>query len=321
MNYTTEEYFEMYHQLSFARAYYLIFEEYAMKGIIPGFHHLGMGQEGVMVGIHMEKRPQDWYNSTHRTHPMSALDLGLKPWLGELFAKKNGFAGGMSGEAHMCDPNLHIGPISGLLGATPAMSAGIALAYKMDGRPGCVITGHGDGTTNEGVISEALNMVATWKLPVVWVIDNNGIALSADPKKTNAIADLSERAKGFGLPGSSYDASDVMLVREVMREAIQKAERGEPQLIEFRSCRWLGHFVGDPDLCRDPGIVKEAREKRDPLKNLREYLLGHNLFTAGELDAEDQKNDTEIRAAVEDVLTWPEKSPEDVLCSPLAEEY
>jgi pyruvate dehydrogenase E1 component alpha subunit len=201
------------------------------------------------------------------------------------------------------------------------MGAGVALGYKMDKVDGCVVIGHGDGTLNEGVISETLNMVATWKLPVVWVIENNGIAVSTKVEDSNAIIDLSERGRGFGLPSSSYDATDVLLVREVMREAMAKAKRGEPSLSEFRTVRWLGHFVGDPDLCRDGNIVTDARANRDSLIWFRNHLLAKKMATVEEMDAIDAASDKEIRDSLDFALKQPGKTPEDVFCSVNTEQY
>lgn len=321
MEYTKIEYMDMYETLSFCRSYYLVFEEYALKGVLPGFHHLGLGQEGLMLGLAAEIGEEDWFTSTGRNHPILAKTFGVKEYLCELFCRRTGFAGGMSGEAHWVMAEKKRGPMSGLLGATPSMGAGIALGYKLDKKDGCVVISHGDGTLNEGMISEALNIVAAWKLPVVWVVENNGIAVSTTPKQANAIGDLSERGRGFGLPTSSYDGTDVLLVREVMREAMAKARNNEPSMIEFRTTRWLGHFVGDPDLCRDENVVLDARANRDPLIWYRNHLIAKKIAVAEDLDAIDKATDKEIRDAIEYAMSQPVKTKEDVFRPVNTEQY
>lgn len=313
MKYSREEYLKIYDNLSFARQYYLIFEEYSLKGVLPGFHHLRLGSEGLPVGIRMELKENDWVMPHLSYHPMSAKTVGVDRWLAELLAKPEGMNGGLAGEAHFFDPENRLGPVSGLLGTSPAVAAGIALQMKMDNVDGCVVCIMGDGTINEGPVSEALNISAVWKLPIVWVIDNNGIAESTPVEKAFAIRDLSERAKGFGLPGSSYDGTDVLLVRDVMKNATEKARNREPQVVEFRTARWLGHFVGDPDITRDPNYVKELRINKDPLKWNREFLIGMEIATAEELDEIDKKNDEYLRDRIGYALSLPEKTKEQVL--------
>lgn len=319
MEYTKEEYLNIYDELSFARQYYLVFQEFGLKGILPGFHHLRLGDEALPVAIYKELKENDWMMPHLSYHPMTAKTVGVDRWLAELLAKPQGINGGMAGEAHFFDPENRIGPVSGLLGTSPSVATGIALNMKMNKVDGCIVCLMGDGTINEGPVSEALNISAAWKLPIVWVIDNNGIAESTPVEKAFAIQDLSERAKGFGLPGSSYDGTDVFLIREVLRNAMEKARNNEPQVVEFRTARWLGHFVGDPDVARDPNKVKEQRINKDPIKWNRDFLTGMDIATVEELDEIDAKNDKYMREKLEYVLSTPEKTKEQVLRPVFAE--
>lgn len=317
MSFTREELIEAYNYVSFSRKYSLIFEEYALKGVIPGFVHLGLGAEGLAAGLFTELRENDWMMPWLRAQSMLAKRIGPFEYLSEMFAKKTGANGGKAGEAHSFSRKHRCGPYSGLIGAGSSIATGIAFAMKMDKVDGCVVSSVGDGCINEGLISESLNIIATWKLPVVSVIENNGIALSTSPQNSSAIYDLSERAKGFGLPGSSYDGTDVLLVKEVMREAMAKARRCEPSLIEFRINRWSGHFVGDPDVCRDPRTVADAKVNRDPHKWNRNFLISQNVAAEEEPDAIDAANETEIREAITLAMKQEGNSKENILNSPV----
>lgn len=313
MSYTGTEYLEIYKVMAYARKFSLVFEEYAMKGILPGFHHLSLGQEGLTVGIWTEKGENDWIIPAHRCRPMFGWYADPQTYLMEILGKRTGLNGGMSGDSHIFLPKKRIGPSSGMLSYAQSMSVGVGLTYKMDNIDGCVIVGIGDGGFNEGVIAEALNMTAIWKLPIVWYIDNNGYGISTSAKDVYAINDLSERAKGFGLPGSSYDGTDVFLVKEVMREAKARARRGEPSVVEFRTNRWQGHFVGDPAKYRDSALVEEAKANRDPVKWCRNFVLLHTDATEEKLDAIDKEQEAYVRELVQNALDAPLKTREDIL--------
>lgn len=320
-HYTNEEYMKMYHDLSFARYYYYVFEELASRGVLPGFHHLGLGAEACCMGISEALGENDWLCIPVRTQPAMALKFGVKEYLAELLGKRTGFAGGLAGESHYTSLSKKTVPLSALLGATPSMATGIAHAYKMDNVDGCVVIGCGDGALNEGLISESLNFIAAWKLPVVWYVDNNDVALSTSVKYATGLDSLADRARGFGIPARTIDGTNILEVRSTMEELIEKAKKGEPQFVEIKTERWLGHFVGDPDLCRDPDVVVNARANKDPLKYYRNFLIAKKIATAAELDAIDKKYDEELHEAVDAALQEPNKTWEDIHRPVLAEEY
>lgn len=320
-HYTNEEYMEMYKFISFARNYYYCFEELASKGVLPGFHHLGLGAEGTIVGVFSAVGNHTVYSPTVRTQPGFARKFGTRAYLCELLCKKTGFAGGMSGEAHFSDLDKGAAPMSALLGASPSIATGIAMTYKLDKVDKCVVIGMGDGTMNEGLVSEALNITNAFKLPIVWYVENNGIALSTSPKYATGLDSLAERAKGFGLPSKTIDGTNPVLVRSTLEDAMDLAKQGQPQFIEIVNNRWLGHFVGDPDLCRDPDIVLEAKTNRDPVKCYRNFILAKKIATKEELDAIDDAYDKEIHEDVEWALAQPAKTYEDVTRPVYAEEY
>ena len=183
----------------------------------------------------------------------------------------------------------------------------------MDKIDGCVVIGCGDGTLNEGVVSEALNLIAAWKLPVVWYVQNNGYSIASRFTDVTGLQDMSQRAQGFGIPSGSYDGCDVFLVKEVMREAIAKARRGEPSLCEFRTTRWTGHFLGDPqEMYRDMAEVADAKANRDAVKWCRNFMLNHKVAGEAELDAIDAAQEAHLREVILKCLEAPGKSREYV---------
>ena len=286
MAYTDKDYLDIYEQLTYARECSLVIEEYSLSGKMPGFQHPGIGDEAVMVGIWSELQPNDWIVPEHRNRPMLGKAVGLECWLAEIMGKKSGFNGGFSGDSHFYNPEHHIGPYSGFLGQAQALAVGRALQYKLDKVDGCVVIGCGDGTANEGIVGEALNMIAAWKLPVVWYIQNNGWSIASKFTDVTGLTDMSQRAQGYGIASGSYDGTNILTVKEVMHEAMAKARKGEPTLVEFHTKRWTGHFLGDPqELYRDMAEVDYAKSVNDPVKKFREFLIAHGTASQEELDA------------------------------------
>jgi pyruvate dehydrogenase E1 component alpha subunit len=312
MSYSKEEYLKVYEDMTYTRAFDEVAEEYFLSGKLVTFHHLGIGDEAVAVGVFEELGPNDWIIPQHRNRPMVAKRVGELDYIAEIITKKNDFLGGYSGDSHLYDVSKKIGPYSGLLGQAQALGAGVALAYKMDRIDGAVVVGCGDGTLNEGVIAEAFNYISAWKLPVAFYIENNGMGMSMPPDKVTGIRDLSERGQGFGIPSASYDGTDVFLVKEVMREAIAKARKGEPTISEFRTTRFGGHFVGDPDLCRDKSIVEEAR-KKDPVKLCADFLISGGYADAGGLKEIDKAQKDRLYGLFDEALTFEQKTFEEVI--------
>jgi len=303
----------MYGQLYFARHYEMKIEEVFTSGKLPGFYHLSIGQEAIQMGVFNELGPNDWYAPHFRSHPTYALRCGVREFTCEMTAKQNGPNHGFASYAHLLVPEKKVGPSNGMLGETQSIATGIAQAYKAKKIDGCVVIGCGDGTMQEGVVSELLNMISAWKLPVAWYIERNNYAISTKVSDVIGTVDLADRGKGFGIPGASYSGDDICLVREVMREAIEKARKGEPTISEFRTYRWRGHFVGDPATYRDPAELKEAQEKHDPLLTHRNHILDNGIATEKELAAVEKEQMDIINDAFEYAATQPANTPDIVL--------
>lgn len=263
-------------------------------GPVPGEMHLAAGQEPVAVGVMVHLRREDTVTGPHRPHHLAiAKGVDLKKMTAEIFGKKTGLGQGKGGHMHLFDPAAKFS-CSGLIGASFPPALGAALAAKMQGKDWVAVAFAGEGAANQGSFHESLNLAALWKLPVVFVIEDNSWAISVPKSKSTAIASNAERAAAYGIPGAHIGENDALAVAEAAGAAVERARRGEgPSLIEVKTFRYLGHFQGDPELYRPKGEVEELK-KKDGIERFRKWLLGQNALS----EAADQ----ELRAGVEKEL-------------------
>ncbi len=286
----------------------------------------GTGEEAIAVGICAALLPDDYYAPHHRGMSNS-LAKGLDPKFlyAECYGKTTGISKGKGGNMHIYDlKHNNLGEFA-ILGAGLPISTGVALAQKMQKTGRIVVACIGDGGSSEGVFYESLNMAGTWKLPIVYVIENNQYAMTTPVSETILVKDLSERAKGFGIPGVTIDGSDVLAVYETVQEAVERARRGDgPSIVECRVMRWYGHHSGAGDdeqmgwVYRPEGEAERAKQN-DPIKKLEKYLLENSVLT--EKEAEEIKNSVkqEIDEAVAFAKSSPDPKPEDALKGLFAE--
>ncbi|MGI6090293.1 MAG: thiamine pyrophosphate-dependent dehydrogenase E1 component subunit alpha [Saccharofermentanales bacterium] len=299
MSFTKEEYLKTYEITYFSRIREEKHFQVLMEGRSTGGVHLAHGEEAVSAGIYSELTEDDWFLPHHRAKPVCALRYGVKSFEAEIQAKKFGGQQGMGGGSHYYMHSNKIGPRIAILGQCQAVGTGIAQYYKLKKIPGCVVIGSGDGDLNLGAVAEALNIIAAFKLPVAFYIQNNGYAISTTSKYSTGLDSLAERARGFGLPTASYDGTDPFLVKEVMREAMARARKCEPSVVEFKTNRWKGHFVGDNEIYRDKSEVEEAMANSDPVKIARNFILDNNIATEEELLAIEKEQDRIVDEAFE----------------------
>jgi TPP-dependent pyruvate/acetoin dehydrogenase alpha subunit len=248
-------------------------------GPVPGEMHLAAGQEPVAVGVCAHLRQDDTVVGTHRPHHFAiAKDVPLDQMAAEIFGKVTGLGRGKGGHMHLFDP-AHNFACSGIIGASLPPACGAALAAKKQGKDSVAVAFFGEGAANQGSFHESLNLAALWKLPVVFVCEDNKWAISVEKSVATAIASNADRAAGYGMPGVRVEHNDALEVFEVAGEAVARARRGEgPSLIEVKTDRYLGHFQGDPEAYRPKGEVEELR-KHDPIP-----ALGADLRERGLLD-------------------------------------
>lgn len=260
-------------------------------GPIPGELHLSSGQESSAVGVCIHLRPDDAVVGTHRAHNFAiAKGVDLKKMTCEIFGKETGLSRGKGGHMHLFDPNVNFS-CSGIVGASFPQAVGVGIASKMQGKDYVAVAVGGDGAANQGTFHESLNLAATWKLPVIFVIEDNNWAISVPKEKSTAVSQNSERAKGYGVPGVSIDGEDVIAVYEVAKEAVERARRGEgPSLVEVKVSRLRGHFEGDAQVYR-PKEDFEIAMKKDPIPTFEKKLLEKDILT--EVSAKKIKEDVE----------------------------
>ncbi|AEK73156.1 Thiamine pyrophosphate-dependent dehydrogenase, E1 component alpha subunit [Thermococcus sp. 4557] len=282
-------------------------------GPIPGELHLSSGQESAAVGVCVHLKDEDAVMGTHRAHHFAiAKGVDLKKMTAEIFGKATGLSGGKGGHMHLFDAAKNFS-CSGIVGASFPQAVGVGIAAKLKGEDYVAVAVGGDGAANQGTFHEALNLAALWKLPVIFLIEDNGWAISVPKDKSTAVAKNSERAKAYGIPGVSVDGADVIAVYEVAKEAVERARRGEgPSLIEVRTYRLRGHFEGDPQLYRPKEDFELAKEK-DPLANFRKLLLEKGIATEEELARIEEENEREVREAIDFALNSLYPEPEEAL--------
>jgi acetoin:2,6-dichlorophenolindophenol oxidoreductase subunit alpha len=260
-------------------------EELYMLGKIHGTMHLSIGQEASAVGACLALRPDDYILSTHRGHGHCiAKGADLNRMMAEFFGKVAGYCGGRGGSMHIADVDGGNLGANGVVGGGLPLSPGVGLSLKLQKSDRVCICFFGDGAANEGAFHEALNMSAIWKLPVVYVCENNQYAMSMPVKQGMAVECISLRATSYSIPGATVDGNDLVAVYGAVRAAVERARAGGgPALIENVTYRWRGHSKSDRQRYRTREEVK-GWQSRDPIERLRAILMDAGLFSKAELD-------------------------------------
>jgi len=307
-----EELLDMYRRMLQAREFeerlYYLFLTRSM----PGTMHQATGQEAVAVGVVSALRPDDYVTSTHRGHAHCiAKGVPLNEMMAEMFAKRTGSCKGMGGSMHLCDFRTGMLGAFGIVGAGIPIATGAALSAYVRGSGQVAVSFFGDGAINSGVFHESLNMAALWKLPVVFVCENNQYALSMRVEQSSAVGVLSSRACAYGIPGVRVDGNNVVAVNRAARQAVTQARRGDgPTLLECLTYRQRGHARFEASHYRDQAEVA-AWEQYDPIIRLHNALVEAGLAVEDELATLQQKVEAEIDEAVQFAEASPEVQPDD----------
>lgn len=286
------------------------FEEEAARsyaqGKIGGFLHLYIGQEAVALGAIAAMRPDDYFVTTYRDHGV-ALGRGMtaRACMAELFGKVTGCSKGFGGSMHMFDRANNFLGGHGIVGAHVALAAGPAFKSKYLGEDRVTMCFFGDGATNIGGFHEGISLAALWKLPIVFVCENNEYSMGTPLSRTAAQQDISKKAEGYNIPGLRFRGEDVREVKEKLAEPIARARRGEgPTLVEIRTYRYRGHSMSDPGKYRTPEELEEHK-KQDPLRILREAAL-----EAKAKEADLAKIEAAVEEEVADAIKFADESPQ-----------
>jgi pyruvate dehydrogenase E1 component alpha subunit len=294
----------------FEETAFRFFQENKLRGSV----HLCIGQEAIPAAVMALLTDGDYITSTHRGHGHGiAKSRDLKSAFAELMGKETGFCHGRGGSMHICDlakGNLGANAIVG--GGLP-IAAGGALAQKLRKTNRITVAFFSDGASNQGTFHESLNLASVWKLPLVFVCENNGFGISTPISQSTAVKDIADRAVGYAMPGYVIDGNDVLAVLDAFSECLERARSGKgPSLIEAKTYRWKGHWTGDPEVYRTKEEVAAWIEKC-PLKKFRAYLLEHGAVRENELDALDERARKEVAEAADFALASPEPDPAHVM--------
>ena len=307
MDITKKKLKELYVAMVRSRAFETRLIEAYEDGYVPGHVHIGIGQEAISVGALAALRKDDYFTSSHRGDKAHLIAKGESPgvMMAESFGKGAGCNKGKGGHIHM--GNLDLGDLGsdGVLGTTQVVAPGVALAAKMRGTDQVTLCFFGDGCVNTGGFHEGVNLAAVWKLPVVFICENNTWAESTSIHETTFLNNLADRALGYGIPGVTVDGNDVLAVYEAISEAIGRARKGEgPSLIECVTCRWRGHFEGELQSYRTKDELEECK-KRDPIPRLQKKLVEMGAFS--EADAKEIQE--QAKQEMEEAFQFAKESP------------
>lgn len=295
---------DYYQRMSLVRAFELRASEMYARAKIGGYCHLNLGEEATVVGLTAALRPRDYLFTSYRDHGY-ALMRGLAPSrvMAELFGKTTGVSGGRGGSMHLFDTEARLLGGYGIVGGQIPLATGAALALTYQGEPGpdadvvmCLL---GDGATNIGGFHESLNLAGLWRLPIVYVVVNNGLGMGTSVEAAAAEPELFKRGCSYRIRGQRVDGDDVLAVRDAVSAALERARTDrEPGLVEATSYRLRGHSVVDPARYRSPEDTVLARSA-DPVPAFRARLISTGVFDEAEATAIDEAVDLEVSAAVE----------------------
>lgn len=282
-------------------------------GEIPGFVHMYVGEEAVAAGVCANLHDDDYVTSTHRGHGHCiAKGCDLDRMMAEIYGREDGLCRGRGGSMHIADFSRGMLGANAIVGGGIALATGAGLAASIRGSTQVSVAFFGDGAANQGVLHESLNLAAIWKLPVIFVCENNGFAESTPFAYATSVADIASRASGYGIPGVVADGADVLGVYAAAKAAVERARAGAgPTLLEVKTYRFMGHFEGDPERYRDDAERSTLRE-RDSIPALYEHIVASVHATAAELDAVGEEVEAEIAAAVEFARASPFPDPVDL---------
>ena len=275
-----------------------------------GFLHLGIGEEATIVGTTSVMRADDYLIGTYRTHG-HAIARGTDPKnvMAELFGREDGCSGGRGGSMHIFDLERRFMGGYGIVGGNLPLAAGLALSSDYKGEDSVTVCMFGDGASNTGNFGETMNLAALWKLPVVFLVENNLYGMGTSIERHSAVTDLSRKAEGLGVPGVRVDGMEVLTVRETVAEHIRIArEDHQPTLVEAFTYRFRGHSAADPEVYRTKEEVEEWRQK-DPVKVFRDRLLAEGVVTEADVDDLRERIERRVLEAVE----FADNSPEPAL--------
>ena len=307
-DFTKQEDLDAYRQMLLIRR----FEEKAGQlygmGLIGGFCHLYIGQEAVVVGMQMAIKPGDQVITGYRDHGhMLACGMEARGVMAELTGRRGGYSKGKGGSMHMFSMEKNFFGGHGIVGAQVSLGTGLAFANRYRGNDHVCLAYFGDGAANQGQVYESFNMAALWKLPVIYVIENNRYAMGTAVTRASAQSDFSKRGVSFDIPGEQVDGMDVRAVKAAGDRAVAWCREGNgPIILEMQTYRYRGHSMSDPAKYRSREEVEKVRHEQDPIEQVRARLLARGWASEDDL----KKIDAVVREIVNDSSDFATNNPE-----------
>lgn len=298
---------QMYQKMVLIRGFEEQVDDLFARGKVHGTTHLSIGEEATAVGACAPLRECDYVLGTHRGHGQCiARGADVRLMMAELLGKKTGYCRGKGGSMHIADVKIGILGTNGIVGGGIPIATGVGLAVKMQKRDSVVLCFFGDGAVAQGAFHESVNLAALWKLPVVFVCENNQYAMSMPVRRALACGEPHRVACAYGVPASQVDGNDVLAVYRAVADAVDHARKGlGPSLVECNTYRWKGHSKSDANRYRTREEI-EAWRKKCPIRRFRSYLLDEAGFVEGELESIDE----EVRLLLDEALRYAQESPE-----------
>jgi pyruvate dehydrogenase E1 component alpha subunit len=305
--YTKETYLYWYELMQLIRQFELMAEEkYKMEGKIRGFFHAYVGQEAIAAGCMTATRPEDLFITAYRDHGLAiAKGISVNSCMAELYGKATGCAKGKGGSMHFFGKKENFYGGHGIVGAQIGTGAGLAFAEKYRGTDNVCLTYFGDGAARQGMLHETFNLAMTWKLPVIFICENNNYAMGTSVQRTSNIIDIYKLADAYEMPADVIDGMSAEAVHEGVARAVKRAREGDgPTLLEIKTYRYKGHSISDPQKYRTKEEVEEYKG-RDPISALLTTMYANKMATEEEIRAINERVD----AAVAESVKFAEESP------------
>lgn len=305
--FSKETYLYWYELMQLIRQFELMAEEkYKMEGKIRGFFHAYIGQEAIAAGCMTATRPEDLMITAYRDHGLAiAKGVSVNSCMAELYGKATGCAKGKGGSMHFFGKEVGFYGGHGIVGAQIGTGAGLAFAENYRGTDNVVLTYFGDGAARQGMLHETFNLAMTWKLPVIFICENNNYAMGTSVQRTSNVTDIYKLADAYDMPADVIDGMSAEAVHEGVGRAVKRArEKGGPTLLEIKTYRYKGHSISDPQKYRTKEEVDEYKEK-DPIQLVLKTILDNKFATQEEIDAINKRVD----AIVDESVKFAEESP------------
>ncbi len=314
MKYSKKFLTSLYEVMQKIRKFEQAAEQLFLEGKLPGFIHLYIGEEAIAAGVMATLNKNDYITSTHRGHGhMIAKGGDINLMMAELFGKTTGYCKGKGGSMHIADFSVGVLGANGVVGGGLPIAIGAGLGIKIKETSQVAIAFFGDGAANTGAFHESLNFASIFRLPVVFINENNQYASTAKKQETTSVENISDRAISYSIPGVTIDGNNVLAVYEAAKEAVERArDKGGPTLIEAKTYRLKGHFVGDPTKYREQTEVNNFWGK-EPINIFEKQLINWEILNQKEINNINERLDNQILEAIKFAENSPEPLPEEAL--------